>query len=115
MLLRTRANTSSKDLMWTIETYGNGWISAIDFDNDYIGLESVHFDTPNSVYVGITLETYPNGSNSIVLKRSFTATTYEEYTIGDWFCGSSSSCGAHVFYRCGHYSSLNGVAIIKYA
>jgi len=56
--MRTRAATSTEDLTWTIETYGNGWISAIDFDNDYIGLESVHFDTANSVYVGITLETY---------------------------------------------------------
>ena len=114
MLLRTRAAVSTDDKMWTIETYGSGWISAVDFDNDYIGLESVHFDTPNSVYVGIILETMPDGSTSIVLKRSYADTTYEEYTIGDWFCGSSAECSTWGFYRCGHYSTLDGVAIIRY-
>jgi len=49
------------------------------------------------------------------LKREFTATTYEEYNIGDWFEKGTSVDFPHGFFRCGHYSSLNGIAILKYA
>lgn len=113
MLVRTRGSNAAIDLQYTIGTYGNGWISALDNDDSYLGIESIHFDTPNSVFVGITIEIYPDGSLRRLYKRDFTDTEYEEYTLGDWFCGSISSCSVNTFYRCGHYSSLDGRAIIK--
>jgi hypothetical protein len=76
-----------------------------------MGLESIHYDNANSIYVGITIETRPGGTLNLVEKREFTSTWYMEYTSGDWYGASNGSYSSYGFYRCGHSSSLDSIAI----